>query len=289
MVDADGRCLRTAVLGPLSGREEEWLALHTDAPNSTRVTHLLRSCLRSLEGQPATTETAGRLLLADRDYLVLQLRRLTLGDPIMAVFRCSACSSRMDVDLAVSQVPVRVRPQQAASYSIELPEGGGRMVSFRLPTGDDQEAIVRAHAGASASLPPSQLEGAGQYPVGQDPQMAGMDEAADALLDRCLLSDGGQPLSVEDRCAVGDAMGALAPEVELELELACPECGHVFLVPFDTTAFFLEEMRMRGHHLLREVHTLAAFYHWSESDILDLQRDRRRAYLHLVSEATRVN
>ena len=34
---------------------------------------------------------------------------------------------------------------------------------------------------------------------------------------------------------------------------------------------------------MREVHYLALHYHWSESEILNLQRDRRRGYLALLS------
>ena len=57
--------------------------------------------------------------------------------------------------------------------------------------------------------------------------------------------------------------------------------------PFDTTAFFLEEMRVNAKVFLQEVHTLASYYHWSEADILGLRRDRRRTYLALLSDALR--
>jgi hypothetical protein len=59
------------------------------------------------------------------------------------------------------------------------------------------------------------------------------------------------------------------------------------LAPFDTTAFFLSEMRINGEQLLREVHSLAFYYHWSEAEIMSLRRDRRRAYLSLLSDALR--
>ena len=57
--------------------------------------------------------------------------------------------------------------------------------------------------------------------------------------------------------------------------------------PFDLTAFFFDEMRVSSRQLLREVHTLAFYYHWSESEILGLRRTRRREYLELLSEALR--
>ena len=67
-------------------------------------------------------------------------------------------------------------------------------------------------------------------------------------------------------------------------ELTCPECERDFLAPFDTTAFFFQEMRLRREALLREVHLLALYYHWSEADILALTRERRRMYLALLDE-----
>jgi hypothetical protein len=78
-----------------------------------------------------------------------------------------------------------------------------------------------------------------------------------------------------------------APQVDLELELTCPECGHVFTSPFDTTLFFFNEMRLNSDQLLREVHLLALYYHWREVDILSLTRARRRKYLELLSDSLR--
>jgi hypothetical protein len=59
------------------------------------------------------------------------------------------------------------------------------------------------------------------------------------------------------------------------------------VLPFDTTAFFFNELRLAAGQLLREVHALALHYHWSEADILNLTRDRRRTYLSLLADALR--
>src|SRR6185436_3341318 len=92
----EGRCLTRAVLRPLFGREEEWLTHATHTPSSARVTRLLSSCLVSLDGEPVTTGLVRKLLVGDRDYLMLQLRRLSLGDEVNAVLTCPACSAPMD-------------------------------------------------------------------------------------------------------------------------------------------------------------------------------------------------
>jgi hypothetical protein len=113
----------------------------------------------------------------------------------------------------------------------------------------------------------------------------GLPEAAVTLLDRCVLDNGGIPLCTDERDALATEMDRLAPQLDLELDLTCPECAIQFLAPFDTTAFFLSEMRINGQQLLREIHSLAFYYHWSEMEIMTLPRDRRRAYLSLLSDA----
>jgi hypothetical protein len=197
--------------------------------------------------------------VGDRDYLILQLRRITLGEEFHAVFACPACGTKMDVNFETKDVPVTFRPQAAADHLIPLDSATNieRKVRFRLPCGADQEAVLGHNSRRAAEL----------------------------LLDRCILDSGGIPLSLDEREAVADAMDRLAPQVDLELDLACPQCAKQFLAPFDTTAFFLSEMKTNGGQLLREIHSLAFYYHWSEAEIVSLRRDRRRAYLGLLCDA----
>ena len=234
-------------LRPLTGWEEEWLAHHAGTPAALAVSAVLNSCVVSPEG------LAGSLLAGDRDYLMLQLRRMTLGDHVQAVLECTVCGAKMDIDFQARDVPVERRSQTESAYTIAL--SGGRSVRFRLPNGADQESVARMDTA----------------------------EAVQTLLTRCVL--GGGPLSAEEAEAVAAAMEERAPAVELELDLTCPECGHASVVPFDTTAFFIREMTGRRHYLLREVHALALHYHWSENEIMSMAQPRRRAYLELLSDA----
>src|SRR4051812_26138235 len=83
----------TAELRALSGREEEWLARHRDAPSALTVTRLLDACLMALDGAETTGDVARRLLVGDRDYLILALRRMTLGDGFQGVVACPRCAA----------------------------------------------------------------------------------------------------------------------------------------------------------------------------------------------------
>lgn len=253
--------LHTAELRPLTGREEDWLVHHPSVPSATAVTCLLSNCLLRLDTVTSSRELVGKLLVGDRDYLVLQLRRLTLGDEFRAVVLCPQCQAPMDVTFHAEEIPVETRRQTASHYSCHLPSRAAkkRAVRYRLPTGSDQEAVL-----------------------GLDP-VAGVD----ALLERCLLDP--VRLTRKERQLLMDEMEKQAPSVELDLNLQCPNCSHAFIAPFDTTAFFLQEIRSGARHLLREFHTLAFHYHWSEAEILRLERSRRRTYLSLVSDELQRN
>jgi hypothetical protein len=262
LILGDNRRIDEAEIRPLTGREEEWLALHPSVPSAHAVTRLLTDCTIRLGDMPPSGELVGSLLVGDRDYLILQLRRLTLGERFEAVLGCPACAGKLDVAFQAGDIEIDSRPQTAPSLSCELPAGGGnaaRAVRFRLPNGADQEAVL--------GIPP--------------------EMAVDRLLDRCLLDDGGRPISAEERVIVSDAMEEAAPQVDLQLDLECPECGHGFTAPFDVSSFFLDEMKINGKQMLREVHLLAFYYHWSEPEILSLNRERRRAYLGLLSDELR--
>jgi hypothetical protein len=254
----DDRPLDRAEIRALSGHEEEWLARHRGLPSALVVTRLLERCLVGIGDAPVTADLVRHLLVGDRDYLILALRRITLGDRFQAVLPCPACEARMDVSFGLDDVPVEPRPQTATSFPLELRSADGppRTIRFRLPTGGDQETVLGLEGGA----------------------------AVETLLRRCIMDDGGTELGDAEREAVAEAMDRLAPKVELELDLTCPECGHAFLAPFDVTTFFLHEMAINAAQLLRETHALALAYHWSEADILRLARDRRRAYLDLLRE-----
>jgi hypothetical protein len=251
----DGRRLGRAELRPLTGREEEWLTQHAGMASAHLATKLLSACFVRLEEEPVNPEIIDKLLVGDRDYLILQLRRMTLGDRFAAVFSCPACKRAMDVEFLAQDISIEPRLQNTVAYTWAS-DDAQRVVRYRLPNGADQEAVADLRAG----------------------------DAVEALLARCLIDDDGTPLSNEERVAVIAEMDARAPQIDLELELNCPECGHSFTTPFDCTSFFFSEIRAQSRHLIREVHYLALHYHWSEAEILNLQRDRRRRYLALLTE-----
>lgn len=280
-VDDQGRLHREAELVPLSGRDEEQLAGCDPSMPGRFITALLTCCVRRLGAiSPVPREVVRRLLIADRLYLALKLRENMCGGRVQATVDCpwKECSQKVDIDFWLDGIPVResvdkgrlfTRTLSAEACDDELNEG--REVTFRLPNGDDQEAIARAA---------DDREG----------------DVVDLLLTRCVQRLGSGPTDGSDllqrlsplgRAEITGYMEAVAPSVDVTLGACCPECGREFAVPFDIHRVLLDDCRTSRERLYREVHKLAYHYHWSEGEIMALPREKRRTYLALLSNELR--
>jgi hypothetical protein len=263
----EGSLIRRALLAPLTGTDEEWLAGRPPTLPVAAVVSGLLDRVAVVATEEGLRLPAGELLVADRDYLLLGLREITYGSHLDAVLTCPACAERMDVALETGDIPIGARPQLAPRYRLVCTraDGGRAEVEFHLPTGSDQEAVIGAEDRESALLRRC-LDSIDGQAVGDD-WLDRVDAAAAAQLD--------------------DRMVELAPDVELAMDLRCPDCGHEFAQDFDLAAFLLQEMLRGARQVVEEVHALAFHYHWAEQEILALPRSRRRRYLDLIDDQLR--
>jgi hypothetical protein len=206
-----------------------------------------------------TPELAARLVVGDREALMLHLRQITFGDKLEPVVRCpkDACGQQMDVSLRVSDL--LVEPSNGVPEYFERDSPGLGAFRFRLPCGQDQEAV--------AALARS------------DPHAAAL-----TLLGRCT-DHGVQDLPAGAVEIIGEWMAELDPQAEIRLDLTCPECGHAFTSLLDAGAYLFEETAMRSRELYWQVHFLATHYHWSESEILGMTPPKRKRYIDLLLQA----
>jgi hypothetical protein len=281
-VDADCELLREVELAPLSGRDEELIAAQQALATPALLTVLLARCVRRLGSvKPVSEDLARRLLVADRQFLLLKLRQITFGDHVQATVQCpwEACRKKVDIDFSLDDIPVRESEEKGPLYTRELSSGAAfsnehgeqyREVVFRLPNGEDQEAI-------SSMVEENEAK------------------ALALLLARCIcrlgpLHDPGPEvihrLSPLARAEIERHMEVAAPHVDLTLAARCPECDREFTVPFDLQAL-LAECQTNRDLLYREVHHLAYHYHWSEQAILALSRKKRRKYIAILAEEMR--
>jgi hypothetical protein len=285
-VDEAGVVHRQVELAPLSGREEELLAGNHRLESASLVTSILSRCIQRVGAvSPVSRRVVRDLLVADRQVLLLKLRGVTFGDQVQATIFCSwpDCSNRMDLDFSIQDIPIKESEDKGPIYRMELsPEAAlagdcgeaYREIAFRLPNGGDQEAISplldKDEAKASAMLLGRCIQSIGPF-----------SNPGAELIDR---------LSPLARLEIESQIEKVAPRVELTMEAHCPGCGREFTLPFDPQEFFLGELRTSRDLLYREVHYLAYYYHWSEREIMEMPREKRRRYIEvLADEIERLN
>src|SRR5271163_976823 len=92
-----------------------------------------------------------------------------------------------------------------------------------------------------------------------------------ALLRACCLDSTDfdkSKFSTDEIDEIGERLAEADPLAEILLDLECSECGNGWDEPFDIAAWLWTEIEARARRLLLDVHTLAAAYGWSESEIL---------------------
>jgi hypothetical protein len=268
----DGQPHGELALRAVGTADEIFLVESSGMAPAHRANDLLARCIDPLGAGALEPVAIVRSLVAgDREAILLHLRRMSLGDGFSGVFRCArpACSEALELDLKASDLLLPPYPHAAERYSCPVEHEGDRFdVRFRLPTAGDQEDAVEV-----ARVDP--------------------EAAARRVLERCVESVAcdGRPVDpaalaqpVIDQ--VTAAMEELDPQAIIEFELNCPACGSSFSAQFDAADFLLRELDQRVDRVLREVHALALYYHWSEAAILAMPRARRDRYLELIATAS---
>lgn len=279
-IDSQGALHKEVELTPLTGREEELLANYS-FPTSALITDVLERCVKRLGTiENVTPQILRELVVADRQYLLLMLRQMTFGDRVQARLLCPwpNCGKGVDIDFLISQVPITGCEHEKyyvlnidsfdEAQALGLGDEPFIQVRYRLPNGEDQEALLDAP---------------------QQNDVIGMT----VLLSRCIVKFGriNHPtpewllqLPPSVRLRIERDMEARAPNLELTMEAECPACRRSFIAPFELQDFFFGELKVGTELLFREVHYLAFHYHWSEQEIMNMPRERRRRYIETLSD-----
>jgi len=282
--DSGGVLHREFELAELTGREEELLAQTRRAETASLVTQVLSRTVRRLgDIRPLTEDVARELQVADRQYLLLMLRQSTFGDIVRGDFVCPwpDCGRRVSINFRIDEIPVEEATERAPLYTLLLSPGASgeqdvaqREVSFRLPNGADQEVVspllAENESNALSLLLARVVQRIGPFAP------PGLERVA--------------ALSPLARAEIEAGIERVAPKIELNIEIACSECGRAFLAPFDLQRFFFGELRTDCDLLYRQVHYLAYHYHWGERQIMAMTRNKREKYIELlVDEIERLN
>jgi hypothetical protein len=261
----DGTRHGEAAVRALTGADELLVqeAAAAGEPRAGVVSALLAACTRTIgEVHPVDEQAVDALSAGDREALLLHLHRLTFGDAVQAVVLCPACGETLDLDLKTSTLLLPQTAEAEAEVVVDLSVAGETWrARLRRPTGADQRAALHATDAAAALLARCAVEVIDAD--GAPRTLATLPDAASEALDR--------------------ALAALDPQADIRLDVACPACGERFAASFDAAGHLFAELAAESNLLLHDVAAIARTLHWSEGDILDLPRARRRSYAALAS------
>jgi hypothetical protein len=109
------------------------------------------------------------------------------------------------------------------------------------------------------------------------------------LLQRCILPTQDGAPSVDDEWsestleAVAERFARTETQADITLDVTCEACAYHWQLAFDIASFLWSEVSALVRRYLRDVHTLAWAYGWSEADILAMSPVRRQFYIESVS------
>ncbi|HEY0232210.1 MAG TPA: hypothetical protein VGC55_13230 [Dokdonella sp.] len=194
------------------------------------------------------------LPLGRRDAWLRDLRRHLFGDALAFVSSCPACSSVVESTLDLADMPADA--PASVPPALEL---GEYSIVFRTPT-----------LGDLVGLP-------------DDPERARRTLAARCIADtdRERAAKLAETLSDDALAALGAAMSAADPDAISAFELECPDCAQRWPSGLDIAGFLWREIDAWARRTVRDVHTLARAYAWSEREVLALSPTRRQMYLEL--------
>jgi len=199
--------------------------------------------------------------LAERDAVLLELHGALFGDRMPCFVACPQCRAQLEFEMSAHAVQ-----QHTAAHSGEgLLEWrcGDWRVQFRLPTSRDVGLLESCSAVADAR---ALLASRCVIHAERDGSPVAAGKLAEAQLN-----------------ALSARMAECDPGGDLRISLRCAGCGHVWESLLDAGNFLWAEVSAYARRLLREVHTLAHDYGWSESEILRMSSARRNMYLELVA------
>ena len=194
-----------------------------------------------------------------RDRELLALRQRIFGPRLTASAKCPACGEIVEADFAVTDI----QTPPSAGGTEPLPFRSGEFeLDFRLPTCGD---LAKLDPGVSVAQQKKTLLQCCVTSARQN----GNAFPADSIPDQVV-------------AALSDHMAQIDPQGDIQLALNCPQCAHRWDAVLDIASYLWNEINAWAVRTLREIHTIATAYGWTEPEILKLSPWRRQAYLEII-------
>ena len=233
-LDASGVLHTEVLLNEISGRDEDMLA-NDKIPANKKMNQLLTSCIArigSITDKGAIASIVPDLLVGDRVFLVLAVRRVSLGDDYPYKDTCPSCEKESLMSINLSELDI-----------VKMSDPKKRVFDARMPS----KAAIKAWANDGEDVPePERSNPTGRTVrfkmlTGRDEEKAGKGtsgpESISVLLGlRILMLDDKTPtiedlqnLTMSERSYIRDVVFRAGDGgVDTTLDVTCPQCAHEF-------------------------------------------------------------
>ena len=234
--DGDGVTHKEFTLREMTGKDEEAIHKSDVKGNGSKVVStLLSRCVTRIGtltpksvGRQKWEEIIKSLFVGDQDYMLIQLRKLSIGEEIEVNHVCpnKECKAKLHTTIDVDELEI-------------VPFSGERVVPFELPRGyKDKKGVV--HKVGTLRLPTG-LDREVLTPLAK----TNMAKAETTMLTRlCKFDDGAYVdddvmgnLSIRDREYLQKLLREHYFGVKLETEVVCDSCGESFIGTLSATNF----------------------------------------------------
>lgn len=207
------------------------------------------------------TAMLAQVSLGRRDALLLTLREWTFGPDLPLLVSCPQCGQTLEMALPAASLQASpIQDDDAAAREIEFSTGDFE-IRCRPPNTEDIVACADLETAARRA----RLFGRCVTEVRRHGEAVDPEQLPEQVA-----------LQIVEQVAASD------PQADIRVEFSCPDCLYRWAEVFDIVSFFWTEIDAWARRTLRDVHTLARTYGWSETDILALSPGRRQIYLTMA-------
>ena len=212
----------------LTGADEE--ALAKSQRTFTRwIATLLELAVEKIDGKSADSDAVGKLLVGDRDYLLMAIRKVTWGPEIeLSGIQCGSCRELFDVVVHTDDIPVKTLAEPSlARFTVAL--RNDRSANVRLPNGNDQAIYLEKEDITNAQRNTMLL----QRCVESITDAHGMEMPVEGFPSMV------REMSLPDRTRLLHAINDTMPGARYnEVPVSCPACGETTVIGIGPVALF---------------------------------------------------
>lgn len=148
--DDQGRIHREAEILPMTGAVRKNIARPDVRQSPSKVIDVvLLAGVKRIGSLPRIDRNVlNDLLAGDRDFLMLEIRKLSLGAEVTSTITCGECDQKVDIRFDLNKIPSASIPEKCEVvngkrvFTIEIPYQGKTIKAvFRYPNGSDQAAV----------------------------------------------------------------------------------------------------------------------------------------------------